>query len=165
MPGAEFFFDKSTQFEGDERGQHLARGAGGTAKNLVAGHRFFKHIPDNQFCIFEVARRRALGCAFARRYPECFEDVERFSDECGAEPDEEMRTEGVRVADSVRDAEQVAIVLACEPCGEDRAGLRTRLDGKHGVGESDHEPVALGEVIHARGFIGRILGEESAAGL
>lgn len=164
-PGAELLFGKAAQLEANERGECFARGKRGATQKLVAAKGFLKEVPDFLLRVGEVAWRCRSLCRVAGRDAECFEDMKWFGDKRGPEADEEMAAERVRITDPVGDSEQVAVVFTSEPCGDERTGLRPRFYHEDSVRDTDHEPVPLGEVVHARGRVGRIFGEESAAAL
>ena len=58
MPRAEFFFNQSAQFKRDERGKQFAGILFIRSKYLIARLRFFKQIPNGEFHIFQIIRKR-----------------------------------------------------------------------------------------------------------
>src|ERR1700749_3286919 len=76
-----------------------------------------------------------------------------------------MWAECMGIPDAVRDAEKFAVVLGGEPRSDKRPALTAGFDYEHGIGYADHEPIAFGEVMHARERVRRVLAYESATGL
>ena len=123
MPRAEVFFDEAAELKSDKCGEDFPRTRGGRAgaEDFIARFWFLEHIPDNEFDALEVAWSRVALGRFAWWYPERFEDMDRLGDEPGTEPDEKMTSKTVRIANAMRDAQKVAIVLACESRGDEGA--------------------------------------------
>src|SRR3989344_2323979 len=81
VPRAEFFFNQAAQFQSDKRSHQFPCGGEASAKNFIAGHRFVKHIPDNELGVFKVAWWNHVAVlGFTRRYMQRFKNVERVGD-------------------------------------------------------------------------------------
>lgn len=73
-----------------------------------------------------------------------------------------MRAMRMGVADTMRDTEELPVIIARKPSSNERARTFASFHHEHGICKADHEPIATGEIIFASLMVRRVLGQQEA---
>ncbi len=77
---------------------------------------------------------------------EVLQDVFNSTDESGAVPDHEIRSEGQSVPRTTRDGQHIAPLIESHAGGDQGAAFGPRLHHDHGFGQTHDDPIAGGEL-------------------